>query len=459
MDAAADPRARRRASLTVAALTVGTALNPLNSSMIAVALLSLQHDFRLDLATVTWVITVFYIASIIGQPLMGRIVDALGARRVFLVGMVLVALAAALAPLGDTFLLVCTARVLLAIGTSVAFPAAVALVGPLSAAGGIPVPHLLARIQVTNTAGAAVGPVLGGALVTLAGWNAVFWVNVPLAAVAFAGVAVLAPRDSRRSGVSAGRLFVNLDPAGVLAFAVAMTALVVFALDTTGSLDWWLLGVGVVALALFVWRELRASLPFIDLRMLVGNATLRTAYLGFTVFSALFYLAFFGLPQFLEDRGGYSAAVVGLLVLPLCAFTVVLAPLVARAIARRGVRPVLVGGAVLLVPAAATLALGVVTTDAVWMLLIAAGLGIPYCMVSLASTHAVQSAAPAGQIGAASGVLQSMRYIGAIIATVMLGQFIGTGITTAGWGAVAVAALALGAAHLVIVLVGARRRA
>lgn len=459
MDAAADPRARRRASLTVAALTVGTALNPLNSSMIAVALLSLQHDFRLDLATVTWVITVFYIASIIGQPLMGRIVDALGARRVFLVGMVLVALAAALAPLGDTFLLVCTARVLLAIGTSVAFPAAVALVGPLSAAGGIPVPHLLARIQVTNTAGAAVGPVLGGALVTLAGWDAVFWANVPLAAVAFAGVAVLAPRDSRRSGVSAGRLFVNLDPAGVLAFAVAMTALVVFALDTTGSLDWWLLGVGVVALALFVWRELRASLPFIDLRMLVGNATLRTAYLGFTVFSALFYLAFFGLPQFLEDRGGYSAAVVGLLVLPLCAFTVVLAPLVARAIARRGVRPVLVGGAVLLVPAAATLALGVVTTDAVWMLLIAAALGIPYCMVSLASTHAVQSAAPAGQIGAASGVLQSMRYIGAIIATVMLGQFIGTGITTAGWGAVAVAALALGAAHLVIVLVGARRRA
>ena len=259
-----DGAARRRVNLTVTALTVGTALNPLNSSMIAVALLSLQRDFGLDLATITWVITVFYIAAIIGQPLMGRIIDALGARRIFLIGMVVVVIAAVLAPVGGSFVLVCVSRVLLAIGTSVAFPAAVALVGQLSAAGGIPVPRLLARIQVTNTAGAAVGPVLGGVLVLLAGWEAVFLVNIPLAVVGFAGVAVLAPRDARRSGVTAGRLLVNLDPAGVLAFGIAMSAIVVFALDTSGGLDWWLLAVGVVALALFIWRELRARLPFID---------------------------------------------------------------------------------------------------------------------------------------------------------------------------------------------------
>lgn len=454
-----DGAARRRVNLTVTALTVGTALNPLNSSMIAVALLSLQRDFGLDLATITWVITVFYIAAIIGQPLMGRIIDALGARRIFLIGMVVVVIAAVLAPVGGSFVLVCVSRVLLAIGTSVAFPAAVALVGQLSAAGGIPVPRLLARIQVTNTAGAAVGPVLGGVLVLLAGWEAVFLVNIPLAVVGFAGVAVLAPRDARRSGVTAGRLLVNLDPAGVLAFGIAMSAIVVFALDTSGGLDWWLLAVGVVALALFIWRELRARLPFIDVRMLARSATLRTVYLAFTLFSGLFYLAFFGLPQLLEDRGGYSTAIVGLLMLPLAAFTVVLAPLVARLIERWGVRPLYVWGAVILVPAAAALALGVVTTDAIWMLVAAAALGIPYCVIGLAATQAIQATAPARQIGAASGLLQSTRYLGAIVATVMLGQFIGSGITPEGWGAIAVGATVLGIAHLVIVAVWARSAA
>ena len=90
-----DGPGRRQANLTMTALTVGTALNPLNSSMIAVVLLALQRDFGLSLATVTWVITVFYIAAIIGQPLMGRIVDAIGPRRIFVIGMAVVVIAAA----------------------------------------------------------------------------------------------------------------------------------------------------------------------------------------------------------------------------------------------------------------------------------------------------------------------------------------------------------------------------
>ena len=61
-----------RAGLAVAGLSLGTSLNPLNSSMIAVALVVLREDFRLDVATVTWVITAFYITSAAGQPLMGQ---------------------------------------------------------------------------------------------------------------------------------------------------------------------------------------------------------------------------------------------------------------------------------------------------------------------------------------------------------------------------------------------------
>ena len=67
-----------RTGLAVAGLSLGTALNPLNSSMIAVALVVLRADFGLDVAAVTWVVTSFYLASAAGQPLMGRLADRFG---------------------------------------------------------------------------------------------------------------------------------------------------------------------------------------------------------------------------------------------------------------------------------------------------------------------------------------------------------------------------------------------
>lgn len=99
-----------RPGLAVAALSIGTALNPLNSSMIAVALVVLREDFALDVATVTWVITAFYLASAAGQPLMGRLADRFGPRRLFTFGMALVAVTCAIAPFLPSFALVCVAR-------------------------------------------------------------------------------------------------------------------------------------------------------------------------------------------------------------------------------------------------------------------------------------------------------------------------------------------------------------
>lgn len=457
MPAAPSPAERRRAGLTVVALTLGTSLNALNSSMIAVALPALQREFGLDLITTTWVITVFSIASIIGQPLMGRFVDAFGARKSFLVGMAMVVVASVVAPLVGGFVVVCVTRAFMALGTSVAFPAAFALVAPLSARSGIPTVRLLARIQVTNTAGAALGPVLGGALVTLAGWQAVFLVNVPLALGAIAGVAALAPRDAPRHDLSARALVANIDPLGVVSFGVAITALVVVALETQDGVQWWLLAIGIAALALFVWWERRLPNPFIDVRMLVGNPALRTVYLSFPFFSALFYFAFLGLPQFLQDRAGYSSAVAGLLLLPLTAATILLAPLVARLIARRGVRPAFVWGGILLIPAAALLGIGAFTTEPGWMLVMAAAIGVPYCLVSLAATQTVQQAAPRGAIGVASGLLGSTRFIGSIAATVILGRLLSDGVTAASWGTVAIVAAGIAVVHLAVVLAGVRR--
>src|SRR3989440_9096553 len=87
----------------VFAIVLGTLLNPLNSSMIAVALVTLHHEFNVDLGTSTWLISGFYLAGAVGQPLMGRLADMMGARRVFLTGLSVACAVAVLAPLSPNF--------------------------------------------------------------------------------------------------------------------------------------------------------------------------------------------------------------------------------------------------------------------------------------------------------------------------------------------------------------------
>ena len=133
------------------ALSLGTALNPLNSSMIAVALVVLREDFGLDVATVTWVITAFYLTSAAGQPLMGRLADRFGPRRLFMLGMALVAVTCALAPFAPNFALLCVARAFMALGTATAYPSAVVMVGALASEANVKSTRPLGRIQMANT--------------------------------------------------------------------------------------------------------------------------------------------------------------------------------------------------------------------------------------------------------------------------------------------------------------------
>ena len=409
------------AGLAVASLSQGTALNPLNSSMIAVALVDLQHDFVLGIAEATWVITAFYLASAAGQPLMGRLGDRFGPRRLFAFGMIVVMVVSALTPFAPSFALVCVGRVGLAIGTASAFPSAVALVRPLSAASGIPTPRLLGRIQIANTAGAAIGPVIGGLLVGTLGWPAIFAVNVPLAGLALAGVLLFVPKDAARRVERFRVLLVQSDIPGIALFIGMLVALLVFLLGIGSTPSWWLLALAVAAGALFAWRELTASVPFIDLRLLAANRSLMMVYLCFAVFNLVYYTAFFGLPQLLQEHGHYDAGITGLLMFPLAAVTIVLTPLGARWIERRGLRFTLLTGGIGLIAGAGLLVFAGLTTSPWVILLLTAAMGAPYCVVSIAMSQALYASARPKDAGVAAGIFQTSRYVGAILATTLLG--------------------------------------
>ena len=432
-----------RTALAVAGLSLGTALNPLNSSMIAVALVVLRADFGLDVAAVTWVVTSFYLASAAGQPVMGRLADRFGPRRMFMLGMGLVALTCALAPLAPNFALLCVARAVMALGTATAYPSAVVMVGAIAHRAKVDPARPLGRLQMANTSAAAVGPVVGGLLVGFVGWQSLFLINVPLALAALLIVRQAAPADQVRERGSVAQLVKDSDVPGIAGFIAALLLVMMAALNVAPDYRWWMLAAGTAVAALFAWRELRFAKPFLDLRLLGRNRPLMLVYLAFAVFSSVYYFVFFGLPQLLQEAGGYDPGVVGLLMLPLAGMSVVATPWAVSAMGRFGVRRVLLAGVVLLTLVAALMWLLTGTLAIPLVVVLTALMGIPYGTVSIASNQGMFLSTRPQDRGVAAGIYQTCRYVGAITATVMIGVFASGGVHQDSWMRMVVAMLVL----------------
>ncbi|WP_307279044.1 MFS transporter [Arthrobacter sp. W4I7] len=432
-----------RTALAVAGLSLGTALNPLNSSMIAVALVVLRGDFGLDVAAVTWVVTSFYLASAAGQPVMGRLADRFGPRQMFMLGMALVAVTCALAPLAPNFALLCVARAVMALGTATAYPSAVVMVGAIAHRAKVDAARPLGRLQMANTSAAAVGPVVGGLLVSFVGWEALFLINVPLALAALLIVRQAAPQDKAREHGSVAELVRDSDIPGILAFVSALLLVMMAALNVAPGYRWWMLAAGTVIAAVFAWRELRFKRPFLDLRLLGRNRPLMLVYLGFAVFSSVYYFVFFGLPQLLQEAGGYDPGVVGLLMLPLAAMSVVATPWAVKAMGRFGVRRVLIAGVVLLTAVAALMWLLTGTLVIPLVVVLTALMGVPYGTVSIATNQGMFVSTRPQERGVAAGIYQTCRYVGAITATVMIGVFAADGVHQENWARMVLAMLVL----------------
>ncbi|MET1064124.1 MAG: MFS transporter, partial [Arthrobacter sp.] len=210
---------------------------------------------------------------------------------------------------------------------------------------------------------------------------------------------------------------------------------------------------------LFVWRELRFVPPFLDLRLLGRNRPLLLVYLGFAVFSGVYYFAFFGLPQLLQEAGGYEPGVVGLLMLPLAAASVIATPVAVRAIDRFGVKRVLTVGVVMLMVASGAMWLLTASFAIPLVIVLTALLGIPYGVVSIASNQGMYLSTRPEERGVAAGIFQTCRYLGAITATVLIGIFYGTGVNQANWGLMVFVMLGLGAVVFVVSLLWRERQA
>jgi MFS family permease len=405
----------------VVPIALGTLLQALNSSMIAVALVQIRDAFHAG-TSASWLISALYLATAVGAPTMGRIADVIGPRRVFLGGLVLIAVAAVAAPFAPDIGTLIVCRVLLGIGCSAPYPAGLAMIrteadrlGLANVSGGLSVLTVAGQVAV------AFGPTLGGLLVQVASWQSIFLVNLPFVLVAgFFAIRYL-PADGRRADrPSVATVLRKLDVPGLLLFSGAMTALMLVLLSLTGSPQWYLLPVFAILGVLLVLRERRARDPFIDVRLLAANRPLSMTYLRTALTYVAFYAVFYGLPSWLEQSKGLDPGTAGLVMLPLAAVGVVTTTVAARMVRNRGPRVLLVIGSVVFVAAALLLTRVDSTAPIIGLVALSAVLGLPNGFNSMGNQTALYETAPAGQIGAASGLYRSSQYVGANLAAALI---------------------------------------
>jgi MFS family permease len=401
-------------------LFIGSALNPINSSLLATALVPIARGIGVPIGQTATLVAALYLASAIAQPTAGKIAEVVGPRRVFLAGIVMVALGGLGGGLGNDLAMLLISRVLLGLGTSCAYPTAMLLIRRRAQQAGMRQPPggVLGGLMSSGIATASLGLPIGGLLVAALNWRAVFLVNVPVALIALLATLAWVEPDGRSGDRLSAREFASrIDLTGVLGFAVAMLALLVF-LFQLPSAHWWILAISVVLGAGLVVWELRARTPFLDLRLLVANLDLTNTYLRFGVANLCTYVVLYGISQWIETVRGYGESTAGLLLLPM---TLVSGIIIAPVSRRNLVRGPLVAAALTCLLGS----LGVLLLHAtVWVgvvVIVTVVFGLASGFTVAGNQTALYRAAPAEQLGTASGLLRTFGYVGSIAASAITG--------------------------------------
>jgi MFS family permease len=185
----------------IAPLALGSTLNPINSTMIATALVPIAADFHASVAETGWLIAGLYLTSAVAQPTMGRLADLFGARRVYLCSLSFVALAGVVGTWASSLGMLIAVRVLLGIGTSGAYPASMRIFRTRGDQLGVPPPRVaLSVLSLAGVSTSAVGPFLGGIMTSFFGWHSIFTINLPLALVTIVMARLRTPRDEPPQG-------------------------------------------------------------------------------------------------------------------------------------------------------------------------------------------------------------------------------------------------------------------
>ncbi|QUH03711.1 multidrug efflux MFS transporter [Saccharopolyspora erythraea] len=336
----------RRAAVLIAVLVVSAFVMILNETILSVALRDLTVDLDVSTATVQWLTSGFLVTMAVVIPTTGFLLERFTPRQVFLASLTLFSAGTLISALAPGFAVLLVGRLVQACGTAVMLPllmTSVMRLVPAEKRGAT-----MGTITIVIAVAPAVGPTIGGAVLASLGWRWMFWIVLPLAALALVIGAVWMRLDSTTRSVP-------LDSISVLLSAVGFGG-VLYGLSSLGESGggghpvppWGAIAVGVVALGGFVVRQLRLQRhdrALLDLRPLTYRAFSIALLLSALLFMCLLGAAAILLPLYLQTVLHTSTFVSGLAVLPGGLVLGLLGRPVGHLFDRFGARPLVIPGA------------------------------------------------------------------------------------------------------------------
>jgi EmrB/QacA subfamily drug resistance transporter len=407
-----------RLTATLALLAFAMLIVSLDQYIVVVALPEIGRALDFSAQTLQAVISAYAVASAGFLLLGGRASDLLGRRRVFVSGLALYAVGSLAGGLAPTPEILLVARAAQGLGGALVFPSTLALINTTFAEGA----ERNRAVAVWGGAGASglvIGVLLGGVLTEALGWEAVFFVNAPMVAIALVLAFALIPPDRRRDRRR------RFDLPGALSATLGIT-LIVFALVQGPNLGWGSSAViasavtGVLSLTAFGLLERHGRDPLVPPRLL-ANRNLSTAVAIAFLFWATFGSVLYFLTLYFQDVHGYDALDTGLAFLLPTSVVVASSALAGRVATLCGLRTTLVGALAVGALGAAMLGLGMSAHGSYWalvpgLILISIGDGTVFTTMFIAAGTGVDDA----EQGVASGIASTSTSVGAAVGLALL---------------------------------------
>ncbi len=395
----------------LAAVSIGTFMATLDSSIVNVALPTISGQLHSDLSILQWVVTSYLLTISSLLPVFGRTADIIGRKKVYSLGFLIFILGSVLCAAAQDIWFLVGMRVLQAVGASMLMSNSSAIIT------GIFPPRergkALGLIGTVVALGSLTGPALGGVLIGLTGWRAIFFINLPVGILGYVAARIILPEDEP------GKVREKFDFAGALAFTAGMVSVL---LGINNGEDWgWtsvpvlfslVLGVGL--LAVFVIIERRTLYPMIDLSLfrnrpfMIGNVS------GWLSFAAMFANTML-LPFYLQQILGYGPSQVGLLMTVFPIVMAVTAPLSGHASDKIGPVALTTGG--LVIVAAGLFYYSTLPATAAFYQVIPGALlmGLGSGLFQSPNNSSVMSSVPPQKLGLAGGINSLVRNLGMIV--------------------------------------------
>ena len=395
----------------------------LDNTIVSVALGSVQATLQAGVSALQWVVGAYALTFAGAMLACGMIGDEFGRKKVMLAGAGVFCAGSVLCALAPATGLLITGRAVMGLGAAASEPGTLSMLRHLY-------PQVRSRSRAIGVWAAvsglalAAGPVLGGALVGVWGWRAIFWFNLAFGLAALAAAAIILPESADPDAH-------RVDTAGALLGAAALTALVFAVIEgeSTGYGTPWvgaLFGVSLLAAAAFGWHERRAPHPLLDLRFLRVPQFVTANVVAFCSYFATFAIFFFT-ALYLEEVAGYSGYRIALAFAPMATLMILASLLAGRRAGMAAQRWLMAGGCL-------AFGAGLLATNAFlspqppYVPLVAAlalaGAGIGTTVVPV--TSAALDAAPPQRSGMAASAANTSREVGAVTGVAVLGALVNT---------------------------------